>query len=905
MRERAAPSSASDGNLHSQDCEETAAWNSELADPTNKSSSGQTSGMGLVPLQPGELEGMFERPTSAPPPPGFGAGPEERNRMATELLWGQSDPSPATGGEDIYNSLGLGNDFANVLGSGLMQSMEDATQERNNIDAMFHPKAAKKDDLNFTRQTRHAASRLIGADPVLPPANQAPAQTSSMFSADAPAFKMQYNRASTPTAAAAQQPQGRVQSRGFPSMLSSPSRRSAELEQKRDAQRGSTTPVQMFPGQSGDRRSLPITKDIGMNVMEPEGENQFTGKVVSGIRSQRLDSNQNNNNIGFGDHVSELERGVQNMWTPTSGPPPDRGDDGNSSISDSLGGATEVSSRQAEADLIPYLWDGDRTNRHSRTLAILHVSYLRIPDVRSACEAYGVVETFRSDFASKGIYFVSFYDIRSTQYAAMELQPMLQRMSLAQRSSEDVIVRYCLPLNSSSQFDESQILIHDLPPAYQEHNLSAILSSYGAVRSVVPQGAGTFIVEFQNVQDTKQALLELDSSQPWGDSVTVEVGMRNPVDRKKGRELLAILSRWRQAANQRLNTTTEAAAPYAGNPNLQNDRWRPPGMSNSSSTPGLAMSSLSSAVGMPPDAGNFHGYARQPRQQEATQVVLGPDGRYTQVVMQNSAPPAYNPYAPRGADAVDQRHQQQQQQQIIHGPNGQIYIATVPSAQQSSHVYMGQSTQNVAYPATILTSNSNYVDSSRRGGQGSNTPYYAHSVSNDGTSLSGRSHRSIHSQNNEDKDTRHLLLDLDAVETGIDSRTSLMVRNIPNKYTQRMLLSEFVENGHGPGVIDFFYLPIDFKNRCNRGYAFINFVDHKEILPFHRRYFGKHWRTFNSDKICDITYARIQGKAAMLKRFENSALMEKDDEYKPLVFVSDGPDKGNRLPFPNPATKTS
>jgi hypothetical protein len=143
-------------------------------------------------------------------------------------------------------------------------------------------------------------------------------------------------------------------------------------------------------------------------------------------------------------------------------------------------------------------------------------------------------------------------------------------------------------------------------------------------------------------------------------------------------------------------------------------------------------------------------------------------------------------------------------------------------------------------------------------------------------------------------------LDLEAVEHDLDTRTSLMVRNIPNKYTQQMLLNEFQENGHGAGLIDFFYLPIDFKNRCNRGYAFINFVDYKDILTFHRQYFGKHWRTFNSDKICDITYARIQGKAAMLKRFENSALMEKDDEYKPLVFVSDGPNKGQRLPFPGP-----
>lgn len=103
-----------------------------------------------------------------------------------------------------------------------------------------------------------------------------------------------------------------------------------------------------------------------------------------------------------------------------------------------------------------------------------------------------------------------------------------------------------------------------------------------------------------------------------------------------------------------------------------------------------------------------------------------------------------------------------------------------------------------------------------------------------------------------------------------------------------MLLSEFKDGGHGPGTIDFFYLPIDFRNKCNRGYAFVNFVDFRDVVTFHQAYNGKHWKIFKSDKICDITYARIQGKTGMMKRFQNSALMEKDPEYRPLVFSSEG-----------------
>jgi hypothetical protein len=138
-------------------------------------------------------------------------------------------------------------------------------------------------------------------------------------------------------------------------------------------------------------------------------------------------------------------------------------------------------------------------------------------------------------------------------------------------------------------------------------------------------------------------------------------------------------------------------------------------------------------------------------------------------------------------------------------------------------------------------------------------------------------------------------LDLDKVASGADVRTTIMIRNIPNKYTQWMLLAEI--NMHHEGLYDFYYLPIDFKNRCNVGYAFINFMDPKHIIPFFHDFDSQKWKNFNSEKVCTLTYARIQGKASMVARFQNSSLLEKDSEYRPLLFYSSGPEKGKPEPF--------
>lgn len=60
---------------------------------------------------------------------------------------------------------------------------------------------------------------------------------------------------------------------------------------------------------------------------------------------------------------------------------------------------------------------------------------------------------------------------------------------------------------------------------------------------------------------------------------------------------------------------------------------------------------------------------------------------------------------------------------------------------------------------------------------------------------------------------------------------------------------------------------LTFQNKCNVGYAFINFVDPVYILQFYEEFNGKKWKKFNSEKICQLTYGRIQGKNALKEHF--------------------------------------
>lgn len=100
-------------------------------------------------------------------------------------------------------------------------------------------------------------------------------------------------------------------------------------------------------------------------------------------------------------------------------------------------------------------------------------------------------------------------------------------------------------------------------------------------------------------------------------------------------------------------------------------------------------------------------------------------------------------------------------------------------------------------------------------------------------------------------------LDLRKIELGIDMRTTVMVKNIPNKMTDKELITYI--NKVCPRRIDFLYLRMDFQNGmapavltvladadraragCNVGYAFVNFITVPDLLRFAKARLNEKW----------------------------------------------------------------
>lgn len=142
------------------------------------------------------------------------------------------------------------------------------------------------------------------------------------------------------------------------------------------------------------------------------------------------------------------------------------------------------------------------------------------------------------------------------------------------------------------------------------------------------------------------------------------------------------------------------------------------------------------------------------------------------------------------------------------------------------------------------------------------------------------------------------------IESGQDVRTTIMLRNLPNRWTCddiKRILDQTT-----PGQYDFSYLRIDFEWNTNVGYAFVNFIDPMSIVKFFRRFHKNEWSPGHFPlKEGAISYATVQGYDCLVEKFRNSSIMDEYPGFRPKLWYTpeSAPDPsvvGQEKPFPPP-----
>eukprot|EP00747_Dinoflagellata_sp_TGD_P063162 gnl/TRDRNA2_/TRDRNA2_153336_c1_seq4.p1 gnl/TRDRNA2_/TRDRNA2_153336_c1~~gnl/TRDRNA2_/TRDRNA2_153336_c1_seq4.p1 ORF type:complete len:499 (-),score=89.05 gnl/TRDRNA2_/TRDRNA2_153336_c1_seq4:236-1681(-) len=112
---------------------------------------------------------------------------------------------------------------------------------------------------------------------------------------------------------------------------------------------------------------------------------------------------------------------------------------------------------------------------------------------------------------------------------------------------------------------------------------------------------------------------------------------------------------------------------------------------------------------------------------------------------------------------------------------------------------------------------------------------------------------------------------------------TIMMRNLPNKYTQQQLIEEINNKGF-LGTYDFLYLPIDPDTNVNRGYAFVNFCHPSNAVQFKAEFDGRQMALFDSSKFVTVTPATLQGFDANYAHYANARVNRGDPKKRPLFL---------------------
>ncbi|XP_052143875.1 protein MEI2-like 5 isoform X2 [Oryza glaberrima] len=514
----------------------------------------------------------------------------------------------------------------------------------------------------------------------------------------------------------------------------------------------------------------------------------------------------------------------------------------------------------------------------SRTLFVRNInSNVEDSELRSLFEPFGDIRSMYTATKHRGFVMISYYDIRHARNA----KTALQSKPLRRRKLD---IHYSIPKENPSDKDMNQgtLVIFNLEPAVSNEELLQIFGAFGEVREIreTPHKRHHRFIEFYDVRAAESALRSLNKSDIAGKRVKLEPS-------RPGGARRSFIQHFNHEFEQ---DETKHNSFQIGSPSANS----PP--------------SLWSQLGSPTDENKLNAL-----NETAFNGGMSPLGSNHLSGFSSGYPPMKSPvgkssYWNNRADNIFHGSPTLHNSRSFPEHHGGIISASplVSSAASSASTASGFT----ALTGTSFLWDTSYMRQGKFGGTGPTrvsgslmTNFGAYprinvasmqngSVGFEGLLDRGRNQTVGNSGCQEDSRVQYQL-DLEKIIAGKDTRTTLMIKNIPNKYTSNMLL-EVIDETH-EGTYDFFYLPIDFKNKCNVGYAFINMASPGYIVSFFKAFAGRKWEKFNSEKVVSLAYARIQGKAALVNHFQNSSLMNEDKRCRPMLFDPKHTENNNQI----------
>lgn len=198
----------------------------------------------------------------------------------------------------------------------------------------------------------------------------------------------------------------------------------------------------------------------------------------------------------------------------------------------------------------------------SRAIILFHSVDIPAAAIKEACQKLGTLYYIRPEFHSRGVTFLSYFDLRNANEAVA---------TLSKEFSNSASAHYSIMLHgTNTNTEEYKLVIKHLPITIVETELESIFSRYGEVRSIERKQPDTevpstlspysYYIEYFDIQDARIAFSELSatSSQIWGASATVTFAPISQNKQNLSRQLLNILSRWRNEGSQAMSQ----AAPF-------------------------------------------------------------------------------------------------------------------------------------------------------------------------------------------------------------------------------------------------------------------------------------------------------------------------------------------------------